>query len=142
MKYVYVGVFLKKENLMKRIENLGSRLSKGIEFPHITFQFRPENVNEKLFGSKIIVKAIGYGNNGKNEGLKVELSSTNPELQSMIEAIEVPHITLSISDDGKPVDTRFLSFEDIEPFEICGTFGGFANGKVFTCPSTNQNPLK
>ena len=129
MKYQYIGVFIPNEEIYEKVTEIGERLSKLIKYPHVTFKYKPDAVNESLFGEEIEIKIIGYGNDGINEGLKVELYTTNHNLQSMIDEIEVPHITLSISDDGKAVNTRFLCFKDIEPFTIIGKFSGYMKDK-------------
>ena len=90
---------------------------------------------------------IGYGNDGKNEGLLVELVSVEipdindifcdvHEMYLLAKSIPVPHITLSVSKDGKPVDTGKLNFDQPIPDEfkdqiIIGTFGGFINKPYF-----------
>lgn len=129
--FVYVGCFFDYDELKQKIEALGKkRLDKTIMNPHITFEYRPESVNTKLFGEKIRARIIAYGNNGENEGVKVEIYSDNPMLCEMASNIAVPHITLSISENGKAVNTRYLDFTPIEPFEIVGKYGGFTKDKT------------
>lgn len=49
----------------------------------------------------------------------------------MIDQIEVPHITIAVSSEGKPVNTKNLNFEDINPIEMEGKYGGYDRwGKV------------
>ena len=133
-KFIYTGVFFDKEELLKKVEALGEeRLERVISDPHVTFQFRPETVATSLFGEKVTVKVIGYGNNGKNEGLLVEVFSDNNLLSAMAKEILVPHITLSVSADGKPVNTWSLCFREMrEPFIIKGVFGAFTPEGVVT----------
>lgn len=124
--YRYVGCFVDREELFEKIKELKPKpLYRIIERPHITFEYKPLSVDETLFGEKILVRITGYGNNGENEGLKVELFSENPKIQEMVGRIEVPHITLSVSEKGEPVNTRFLSFEPTSPIEIIGVYGGY-----------------
>ena len=92
--------------------------------PHVTFIYAPIEVKEELFGSKVKIKIVGYGSDDENEGLKVELITNNPALEEMISKIPVPHITLSISSDGVVVNTRYLTFYEINAIEIIGIFGG------------------
>lgn len=122
-KYIYIAIFVDAEEVYNKAE--GSRLEKLIRFPHVTLKFKPESVNESLFGEKVTVKIIGYGNNGDNEGWKVDLYTENLELRKMIDNVEVPHITLSTSLQGKPVDTKNLQFEECNGIILHGIFGGY-----------------
>lgn len=124
--FKYVGCFFEKDMLARVINQLGKeRLEITKEYPHVTFSYRPQEVDETLFGEKIEVRMIGYGNNGTNEGVKVEVQSNNKKLQEMIDCIEVPHITLSTSLTGSPVDTKSLVFEPISQVEFTGVYGGY-----------------
>lgn len=137
---IYTGFFVNKtelEEILKKTTGHSFSLEKPIEFPHVTTEFRPGAVNKQLFGSEVNIIIDGYAKDAKNEGFRVKLESDDFELQKEIVKTQreghTPHITLSVSSDGKPVDTVNLEFEDIEPVEIVGTFGGFnKNGKVDT----------
>lgn len=133
-KYVYVGCFIPYKLLQEKIHEIDCvHLERMIKDPHITFVYKPTEVDEKLFGEKIKIIITGYGNDGKNEGVKVRLESDNPQIDEMIRKIEVPHITLSVSRTGKPVATRYLSFSPIEEITLTGTYGGYdVNGNVVT----------
>ena len=116
-QYLYEGGFFSLQDIysipfIKEQE----RLSQTIEFPHITFAYKPEVFHTKLLGQAISVNAVAYGNDGLNEGLKVELVTASPELAVLFEEIEIPHITLSIATGAKAVNTRFLDFKPIVPF--------------------------
>ncbi len=126
---IYTGAFIDVATLHNAI-NVGNRLEKLIENPHVTFQFRPETAPTPLFGEKVCVKVVGYGNDGKNEGLKVEVFADSQMLSKMAKEILVPHITISVSADGKPVDTAKLAFQPIEPFFLEMTFGAFTHKGV------------
>lgn len=133
-KYHYIGCFLPREELFSHADAISKEhLFRIIASPHVTFVFEPDKVDESLFGEKIRIRATGYGNNGINEGLKVELYSENNKLVEMIKNIQVPHITLSVSEDGKSYDTRFLEFHPIEPFELEGIFGGYMRDGTVVC---------
>lgn len=137
----YVGCFVKFEDFQSSIRDIRRNpLKNDIQDPHVTFAYRPENVNQALFGEKIHIWLVGYGNNGKNEGLKVKLESDNAAVQAMIDQVKVPHITISVSYDGKPVDTKELEFADIDPIEMEGKFGGYAKwGSVIVDPAEGQH---
>lgn len=123
------------QELYSKIESISrDSLEKTIMNPHVTFVYEPCEVKTELFGSKIKIKIVGYGKSAENEGLKVELITDNPILEEMILRIPVPHITLSISADGKAVNTRYLDFHEIAPIEIYGIFGGCTySGEVDCC---------
>ncbi len=125
--FTYVGCFVNLQELQAAIKGLRkSALKNDIQAPHITFAYRPQEVDPSLFGKTIQIKLIGYGNDGENEGLKVRLHSSEPRLQLMIEQIAVPHITIAVSDEGRPVNTKRLQFEAIAPIEMEGKYGGYA----------------
>lgn len=129
-KYYYIGCFYSLDELLGKIKYTRKNpLQNLVWHVHSTFQFKPQEVNERLFGEKIIAKVIGYGNNGKNEGLLVELQAENEELQKMISEITVPHITIAVSKGARAVDTKNLDFQPIEPFYITGVFGGFVDNQ-------------
>ena len=135
---IYIGFFVDKtelEEILKKVTGHSFSLEKPIEFPHVTTEFRPRVVNKQLFGSEVKIVIDGYSKDDKNEGFRVTLESDDFDLKKEILKTQyvghVPHITLSVSSDGKPVDTVNLKFEDIEPVEIVGKFGAFKkNGTV------------
>lgn len=130
--FIYVGCFIKFEDFQSAIRCIRKNpLENDIHDPHITFAYKPKEVSQSLFGEKIHITIVGYGNDGQNEGLKVQLTSDNPAIQIMINQIEVPHITIAVSKDGKPVNTKSIIFDDIDPIKMEGKYGGYAKwGKV------------
>lgn len=135
--FIYVGCFVNYHDLQKKVNSIRMvHLFRQIHNPHITFDYKPESVDESIFGKKIKIKIIGYGYNEDNEGVKVELHSSDSEIEKMIKRIPVPHITLSVSAKGKPVNTKNLIFNAVEPIEIEGTYGGYtSSGEVVTSVS-------
>lgn len=130
-EFEYIGCFFDYDELSGLVKSIRTNPLLNEKFnPHVTFKYMPDKVDVKLFGTKVKVTVTGYGNNGENEGLKVSLSCENEVLNKMIEKIEVPHITLSVSKNGAAVNTRYVDFNDIPSFEITGTYGGFTKGKV------------
>lgn len=124
---IYLGVFLDAM--------INGTLAHQIQFEHVTHLFRPDPamVNQSFFGKKVDVQVIGYGNNGLNEGLLVSLRAADPDLQAALDQIKVPHITLSVSETGKPADTAKLKFTRIDGKTFSGTYGGFfSDNKVHT----------
>lgn len=46
--------------------------------------------------------------------------------------IQNPHITISVAEDGKPVDTGKMTFKPLpEPLTIKGKYGGFISGGLY-----------
>ena len=128
-KYIYIGIFVDCDTLQKFVNDniTKDRLSRVIDNPHVTFAFRPSEYNYDLIGKLAMLKVVGYACDGKNQGLQVEMDDTsNPEILAEFEKIRNPHITLSVSADGKPVDTGKMEFSPIEnPFYIMGFYNGF-----------------
>lgn len=112
------------------IDDLESKLAKNVEYKHITTEFRPSKSHEYLYGQTAKFLITGYGNDDVNEGYKVQLvSCESEELRELCEAISIPHITLSTSLEGKPVNTSKLNFESIDGFTVLTKFGGFVGGE-------------
>lgn len=128
-KVVYTGVFVDSKDLTHKLSMHGvkrTKLWREIPNTHVTFQYRPETVDESLFGCPVYIRVVGYGVNSQNEGLLVEVICANKEVQKLCEQVAVPHITLSVSEDGKPVNTRYVDFVRIEnPFVIQGVYNAF-----------------
>ena len=127
-RFLYVGCFPDPREFSEKISGIdSSRLEHIIACPHVTFVFAPQQVDTSLFGQPIRIRITGYGKNDKNEGVSVTLHTQNPALQKMIDDIPVPHITISVGQDGVPFETRYLEFRDIPPMELSGLFGGMTS---------------
>ena len=130
-KVLYTGLFVDPEDLHQKTQ---PTLEKIIECPHVTISFRPEDakqLNLDHLGQGTKIYAVGYGNDGKNEGLLVKVEADDPVVQSACDALEVPHITLSISKDGQAKNTANLEFTPLEqPFEIDGRYGLFSQNRI------------
>lgn len=128
-KVIYTGAFVDSKDLERKLEEYGverTKLWRQIQDTHVTFQFRPKEVDETLFGLPVDIRVIGYGVNPQNEGLLVEATCANETVQKLCDKVEVPHITLSVSEDGKPVNTRYVGFAPIKtPFIIRGVYDAF-----------------
>ena len=139
MKYIYTGVFFDAAELSEKFAKyVGEEtLSNIIKNPHVTFTFRPDSVDTSLLGKPVCFDVTGYACDGKNQGLCVKVSMIHAGLSSEYQAIKHPYITISVSEDGRPVDTGNLEFEPLsEPFEIVGDYGIFTDGGVlFECPN-------
>lgn len=141
---VYVGYFIEPtqfEALLDRLDEQGlgdGHLHRMISCPHVTIEYMPRDAHGELFGATQVMTVVGYGNDGRNEGVMVELGAVGDgKLDRLGESVPLPHVTLSVSRDGKPVDTGGLEFVPLdEPFELEGRFGGFTTDKrvVFEDP--------
>ena len=130
MKYIYTGVFFDFEEFRRKINYYITqrRLDKVIENPHVTFTFKPSSVNARMFGRSAVFRVIGYAEDGENQGIEVEWARLSREFLDEYNTIENPHITISISNNGKAVNTGKLKFEKInEPFIIEGKYGAFTD---------------
>lgn len=133
MKYIYTGVFFDVAELIEKFAKyVGEEtLSNIIKNPHVTFTFRPSSVDTSLLGKQVCFNVTGYACDGKNQGLSVEVSLIHAGLSSEYQTIKHPHITISVSEDGRPVDTGKLDFKPISvPFEVVGTYGAFTDEGV------------
>lgn len=135
MSVIYNALFVDNEE-RKKLLTIGSKhLSKIIAEPHVTLHFRPtaENTYSNLWGGKATLKVVGYANDGKNEGVLVKVKAEDPLLQVLFDSVKTPHITISVSDDGKPVDTAKLDFQLCDPITVKATFGAFVSTGHLNC---------
>lgn len=141
---VYVGYFLEPDQLSALLDGLdsqgfgGRRLRREIGCPHVTLGYMPQDAHEDLFGETRSMTVVGYGNDGRNEGVEIVLGNdANDTLIELGRSVPLPHVTLSVSEDGRPVDTRDIEFQPLdEPIELTGRFGGYTTGNevVFANP--------
>lgn len=126
----FSGLFINPKEIYSKIQ---PTLAKAVKHPHVTTAFRPNSSQLLLeqIGSSAEIYAVGYGNDGQNEGLLVEVKAEDPEVQAACDALETPHITLSTSRKGQAKNTAFLEFIPLEePINLTGKFGFFSQGKV------------
>ncbi len=124
MKIIYCGLFVDAEELY---EMFPPKLARRIEFPHVTTKFRPggPDLHEDWLGREFELVVDGYGIDQDNEGLRVA------EIDAF-KTITKPHITLSVSENGKPVETVNLDFKDCARRTIMARFGWYcADGTVY-----------
>jgi len=127
----YQGLFFGKEIYDKVLKNL----EKGIENPHITFDFNPnENIvfDDSLIGKEFEVNVVAFGYDEKACGFTIELPE---ELLPLYHGVKRMHITTSISDIGKAFDTGKIDnylWKAIKPFKATGKLGCFIDGKVIS----------
>ena len=127
----YVGIFIDANDAEKIMENEKSCLAKRPNNFHCTMQYMPKDLKyfNDIMGKEVVIALTGYGNDGENSGYSVQLPDEVKKYFLNIDEqgnLKVPHITTSLSDDGKAVNTANLNFEDLEnPIFVRGRFGAF-----------------
>lgn len=134
----YIGCFIDQTELlgeMLKYNQSSQHLAHLIDYPHVTLAYAPDNCYKELFGEKVKIEVYSYGNDKRNEGLGVRVKTNNIIIAKMVNCVKAPHITVSIADGARPVDTSDLKFVEIKPFELTGLFGGFElrNKKPIVC---------
>ena len=138
---IYAGLFINPEDLYKKFP---PSLSHKIRDPHITVSYRPgaEKLLLDSLSSNASIHVVGYGNDGQNEGLLVEVTADDPAIQKVIdERAELDengemktfpvHITLSIADGVEAVNTRNLDFKPLPtPVDLTGSYQLFRKDGV------------
>ena len=136
----YLALFVDKDCLDQAMEHLdrpGLEGKKPIEATHLTLAYKPDqkDVPRELFGTKFVLVADGYGYDGENEALRVHLEPDTgaddfdqeafDRIQKILDDRGITnHITLSVSKDGKAVNSKNLDFKPIEPFRVGCVLGG------------------
>lgn len=121
---VYCGIFFDKFPykgvLAKQIQNI-----------HVTHMYRPMpmKINPSFFGKEVRATIHGYAIDVNNEGFLVSLHCDDEALADALKEIAVPHITISVSESGKPVNTGKLSFRPTNEFVVTGKYGAFCTDK-------------
>ena len=133
-KIEYIGCFFSQEAVLeKAAQQCEDRLYRSIINPHVTFAYHPDTIPYEAFGSPITVTVVSYGRDDENEAFGVVFGDLPEMLQLLAENIRVPHITVSVSRSGKPVNSKYIRYEPIEPFTLQGVFGGLdMKGNVCT----------
>ena len=118
---IFWGLFFDEETGLPK-----GMLEKKVEHKHVTFGYgKPMPMH--LLGQKSTVIVDGYGNDGVNEALLVELDPDIQDYHDGGRADSPYHITLSTTEDGKPVDSAKLGYWGVDtPYVLEGTFGYFA----------------
>ena len=142
---VYEAIFLDNDevsNIFNSIRGDEAPFDKVTTDYHVTSAFMPESDHKQWYGSKVNVHISKYtiqevkmddGNMTSNEGLKVELTSENVELNEYLISLNKNfHITGSYKDAAKYTDSfDFSDGEDLD-IDIEGTFGGFySDGNIY-----------
>ena len=125
----YEGLFIDSEELEKLFKNEGTFLGNRNDLPHITFLYKPDGKHliEDVIGKSITCYLTAYGCDGDNSAFQVSLPDDYNDLylnkDENGDVIE-PHITVSLSDNGKAINSRYLTYVKLkEPIPVNGTFG-------------------
>ena len=127
----YIGIFVDEDDIDKIVQNERVCLEKRPNNFHCTMQYMPKDLKffRDMIGKEIVITLIGYGCDGENSGFKVQFPENIKKyfLNTDKEGnLKVPHITTSLSKNGKAVNTMNLKFDDFEnPIFIRGKFGCF-----------------
>ena len=136
--YKFTGCFVDPQEFWNKIKKIRtSPLRIAVPIPHVTFAYRPAFIDESLFGIPMTITITGYGCDGQNEAVKVKVKSDNPKLEKMIQAIAVPHITISLSEGAEAVNSRGLDFKPVQHVTLQGVYGSATEDDEVI---TNVNP--
>ena len=125
----YEGIFFETDmvDLIHSLET--EKLEKVNDEIHCTFKYHPTNdeIFNDIVGKSFEIYLIGYGNDGQNSGFEILLPKElenyyiNYDEQNLL---KVPHITASLSDGAKALNTQKLKFKPLEkPIKVIGKFG-------------------
>ena len=132
----FTGLFFANDEVQKLIRLEPIRLVKSPKTFHCTFGYKPpvEDVirfNE-IVGEYCEAQVDGYGHDENNTGYRVVIPYQFREYFRNYDKngiLKVPHITMSLSKNGRATNTCYLKFDKLdEPFNISGRFGFFIDG--------------
>lgn len=128
---IYFGYFVTDETeLRAKVDQIGGahQLEHPVKNQHVTFGFH-KDIPEGFVKGSFEFKVIGYGNSGKNEGVQV-----HPLFDSCGYLNTAPmHITLSLAQGAKPVNTgtiEFIPLDESEQFNISLAAGRYDSDGV------------
>ena len=99
------------------------RLNSVVDSPHVTLAFLPDVICERSIGTEVLWNVVGYGNDGQNEGVLVELAQAPDELLNEITLRREHHVTLSLANGAHAKDTAGLKFSPVKPLKIKTVYG-------------------
>ena len=122
---IYAGIFFDVDAVEAAVnQNGGISLEKEIALPHVTLAFRPSNEDmqklQGLLGKEIKVKLDEFAYNDKNAGFKVSVVTPDGVVENFLKG-KLPHITTSIGQNGRPVETPKLfdgSFDGVNTVQV------------------------
>ena len=148
----YEGIFFEGDaaELIRFLEPV--HLKRPIDKLHCTFKYRPSDneVFDDIVGTEAEITIVGYGCDNNNSGFEITFPD---ELlpyylncdKSDPSKVTIPHITVSLAEDAKAVNTKNLKFEKLStPIVVKGRLGYCVrdNGKEYIsyspCLSKNK----
>lgn len=127
----YEGIFFDSEAcyIIHQLES--KKLDKVNDEIHCTFKYLPANneIFDEIVGKEFEVYLIGYGNDGQNSGFEVLIPDELKEYyinydEQNPEILKTPHITASLANKAKAVNSKKLNFKKLEkPIKLIGRFG-------------------
>lgn len=134
-EYIYIGIFVDEEEVLEPLQaDFPSRLERQIKNHHCTLAIYPQVIDTTIFGTEVEILVTGYGCDGENEAVAVEVSSENAEVAWLCNTVKVPHITISVSDVGLPKNSAKLTFQALpKPYKVKGVVGGFSRKGEVVC---------
>ncbi len=123
---LYEGVFVRPEAVTSGLRDRRP-LENAVRFTHVTVLYKPSSTHEALYGERVRITVTGYASDGDNEGVRVTMHTGDPALRQLLDAVPVPHITLSVSRGGAAVNTARLAFQPTEAYTVEGVFGMMKN---------------
>lgn len=133
----FTGLFFTGEETQKLIRLEPIKLVKRPRSFHCTFGFKPSiediiKFNE-IVGETGNVIVEGYGQDKDNTGYRIIIPQEYIKYFRNFDKngiLKIPHITMSLSQKGRAVNTCNLNFESLaEPFTTTGRFGFYINGQ-------------
>ena len=139
MQILYEGIFFddKNSNIIRSLDI--NKLNNKINNLHLTFKFTPkeDELFNELLRKKYTIEIIGYGNDGNNAGVQVKLP--DELIEYYINNDYTPHITTSISDNSKAINTHKLKFIKLDkPIKVEGTFAYYVQDNNKNYISTEE----
>lgn len=127
----YEAIFLDEKSIKLIQELEKNKLERVNDEIHLTLKYKPEQheIFNDLVGQEFELYLIGYGNDGVNAGFEVELSDElKPYYINYDEddntKIKIPHITSSLADSAKAINTKNLNFAKLPTkYKVKGKFG-------------------
>lgn len=152
---IYTGLFIDPNEIHSKFP---PTLYHEIRDPHITVAYHPDSSRVFLdsLDSEAKIRVIGYGNDGKNEGLLAEVLSGDPAIQKAVkeniladksnkykEGSLPVHITLSLDEGASAYSTRKLNFRPLKtPVELTGNYKLFRNDGVLISNKETAQEMK
>lgn len=146
----YEGLFFDDEmtDLIHLLEE--KRLPSVNDILHCTFKYHPsdDEIFNDLVGKTFTVYLVGYGNDGQNSGFELILPDElkkyyiNCDGQDS-KVLTKPHITASLAEDAKAVNTKNLNFIPLEnKVKLTGRFGYWIENETEEYVSYSPYPVK